>query len=58
MLGFDVSMVFAKGQRLGVRQGFLELGGEFVNSHVGFSNAKYLVLKMTFSRECPARTIA
>jgi hypothetical protein len=34
MLGFDVSMVFAKGQRLGVRQGFLKLGGEFVNSHV------------------------
>jgi hypothetical protein len=34
MLGFDVSVVFAKGQRLGVRQGFLKFRGEFVNSHV------------------------
>jgi hypothetical protein len=39
VLGLYVCMVFAQGQRLGVRQGFLELGGEFVNSHVGFSNA-------------------
>jgi hypothetical protein len=58
MLGFDVSMVFAQGQRLGVRQGFLEFGGEFVNSHVWFSNASHLVLKMTFSRERQAVTIA
>jgi hypothetical protein len=58
MLGLDVSMVFAKGQRLGIRQGFLELGGEFVNSHVCFSNAWQLVLKMTFSRATGGGTLA
>jgi hypothetical protein len=31
--GFDVGVVVAQGQRLGVAQGFLELGGEFVLSH-------------------------
>jgi hypothetical protein len=58
MLGFDVSMVFAKGQRLGVRQGFLELGGKFVNSHVEFSNACQLVLKVAFSRATSVHAIA
>ena len=31
--GFDVGVVVAQGQRLRVGQGFLELGGEFVESH-------------------------
>jgi hypothetical protein len=51
-------MVFAQGQRLGVRQGFLEFGGEFVNSHVLISNGSHLVLKMTFSRDRQSGTIA
>jgi hypothetical protein len=30
---FDVGVVAAEGERLGVAQSFLELGGEFVNAH-------------------------
>jgi hypothetical protein len=33
MDGLDVGMVVAQGQTLGVGQGFLEFGGEFVDSH-------------------------
>jgi hypothetical protein len=58
MLRLDVSMVFAKSQRLSVRQGFLKFGGEFVNSHVYFSNACQLVLKVTFSSVPKLGTIA
>ena len=33
VLGLDVGVVVGQGQALGLAQGFLELGGEFVESH-------------------------
>jgi hypothetical protein len=31
--GLDVGVVASEGERLGVAQSFLKLGGEFVNTH-------------------------
>ena len=36
--GFDVGVVVGQGQALGIAQGFLELGGEFVETHGSISS--------------------
>jgi hypothetical protein len=38
---FDVLIVMADGQTLGIRQRFLEFSGEFVDSHQATSNFDY-----------------